>query len=242
MRIGGVGVDGDDRSLVGFHPVRRDPLEHETLNREFGAWQIGAHTPGDFREGLMHDLAQAGGGAPMAHELRGAERRFEALDEVGGSHHLDAGRAHEFDRARVDARDVRDRTLRRIIHRDAPLAGEYRAERGDHLALRGVDDTRRSRQGVEPMRLDRGDQRPRSAARRDEVEPSAGRESVLGQPEDAVGERVAHAEVVEKPSVEFGFAQRLCDFFDSCHRGYLTRSVIPSEKRKHVEPLRGSEL
>src|SRR5216683_2400618 len=166
MRVGGVGVDGDDRRLVGSHPARRDPFEHETLNREFGAWQIGAHTPGNFREGLMRDLAQGGGGAPMAVELRGAERGFEALDEVGGSHHLDASR---------------------------------------------------SRQSVEPMRLDRGDQRLRSAARRDEVEPSAGRKSMLGQSEDAVGERVAHAEVVEKPSVEFGFAQRLCDLFDSCH-------------------------
>src|SRR5260370_3085849 len=82
------------------------------------------------------------------------------------------------------------------------------------------------------MRLDRGAQPLRSAARRDEVEPSAGREPMLGQSEDAVGERVADAEVVEKPSVEFGLAQRLCDLFDSCDRGYLTRFLTLSDKEK----------
>jgi hypothetical protein len=60
----------------------------------------------------------------------GAERRFEALDEVGGSH-PSTPIARTVHRARVDA-ETYGIALRRIIHRDAPPR-RYRAERGDHL-------------------------------------------------------------------------------------------------------------
>ena len=44
--------------------------------------------------------------------------RLELLDQVAGRHHLDALRAHQLDRAGIDARDIRNGADGRIFHRN----------------------------------------------------------------------------------------------------------------------------
>src|SRR5277367_2970011 len=75
------------------------------------------------------------------------------------------------------------------------------------------------------MRFDGGHYRARSAVGRDEAEPSAGRDTVAGEAEDSIRERVAHAEIVEQPSVELRVAERAGNFVEALrHESALKRA------------------
>ena len=84
--------------------------------------------------------------------LRGLQARLEALDQVGGRHHLDAERADDFDGASIDARDVRNRASRRVVHRDPPRAGQELFQRRQHPVRRTIDRSSRfpTRPGARP--------------------------------------------------------------------------------------------
>ena len=142
----------------------------------------------------------------MAGKLLARQGRLEMLNQIGGRDHLDSHRADDFDRARVDARDVRNRAAGRIVHRDSARAAERRAQRGNHFVVRAIDDLFGGER-VEPMRFDGGHYRARLAVGRDEAEPSTGRDTVVGQAEDSIRERVAQAEIVEEPAVELRVAR-----------------------------------
>jgi hypothetical protein len=53
----------------------------------------------------------------MTSELRRSQRSFETLNQVGGGHDFDAEGADQFERPAIDARDVGDGAIWRIIHR-----------------------------------------------------------------------------------------------------------------------------
>src|SRR5579862_2533619 len=67
------------------------------------------------------------------------------------------------------------------------------------------------------MRLDRRHQLARLVGARDEAEPAPRRDVVLGQFQNAIGERIALAEVIEEPPVERGLGERRLDFGDAAH-------------------------
>jgi hypothetical protein len=150
--------------------------------------------------------------------LRGRPDGLEVLDEFGARRGLDAHRADEFDRAGVHARDVRDVAHRRILHGDlGRVAARARARGRERVAEVRVEllpaevDEAAARERVELLGLDAVDDLGRLALGRYEVEPAARGELVLVEQEDAVGERVAAAEVVEEPAGEPGPAQSLLD-------------------------------
>src|SRR5580704_9701941 len=75
------------------------------------------------------------------------------------------------------------------------------------------------------MSLDGGHYRARLAVGRDEAEPSTGRDTVGGQAEDSIRERVAQAEIVEQPSVELRIAERAGNFVEALgHESALKRA------------------
>ncbi len=160
----------------------------------------------------------------MAGKLLARQGRLEVLNQIGGRDHLDSHRADDFDRARIDARDVRNRAAGRIVHRDSARAAERRAQCGDHFVVRAIDDLFGGER-VEPMRFDGGHYRARLAVGRDEAEPSTGRDTVVGQAEDSIRERVAQAEIVEEPAVELRVAQRAGNFVEALrHESALKRA------------------
>ena len=101
--------------------------------------------------------------------------RREPLDEIARRDHLDAGRAHELDRARVDARDVRDRAVRRVLHRDAPQPLQQLPEPGFELVAARVPLGRAGKMR-ERVPLDGMDQPARLAGRGNQVVPAARRQ------------------------------------------------------------------
>src|SRR5271169_719969 len=160
----------------------------------------------------------------MAGKLLVRQGRFEVLNQIGGRDHLDSHRADDFDRARIDARDVRDRAAGRIVHRDSARAAERGAQCGNHFVVRTIDDLFGGER-VEPMRFDGRYYRARRAAGGDEAEPSTSRDTVAGQAEDSIRERVAHAEIVEQPAVELRVAERAGDFVEALrHESALKRA------------------
>ena len=167
----------------------------------------------DLAEGFIDDRSKRARGALMARELLARQRRLEALNQIGGRDDFDSDRADDFDRARIDARDVRNRAAGRIVHRDSARAAEHLAQCRDHLVVRSIDDFFDAER-VEPMRLDRGHYRARLAVRWHEAEPSPRRDAVRRQSEDSIRERVAQAEVVEQPAVELRIAERERDFVE----------------------------
>src|SRR5580704_6733752 len=160
----------------------------------------------------------------MAGKLLAGQGRLEMLNQIGGRDHLDSHRADDFDRARVDARDVRNRAPGRIVHRDSARAAERRAQSFQHFIVRAIDDLFGGER-VEPMRFDGGHYCARLAVGRDEAEPSTGRDTVAGEAEDSIRKRVAHAEIVEEPSVELRVAERASDFVEARrHQSALKRA------------------
>jgi len=71
VRVGGIGVDRDDRRFVGVQVVRGDTAEHELLNGVLGAGEMTANAPGNLGEAFVDDIAQTGGCTAMTGELRG---------------------------------------------------------------------------------------------------------------------------------------------------------------------------
>src|ERR1700719_3110970 len=151
-------------------------------------------------------------------QLRARQGRLEALNQVGRRDDLDAVRTHHLDRARIDARYLRNRASGRVVHRDSPRALEHGAERREHLVMRPVNDLVCAER-VEPMRLDCRDDRRRLSVRGHEAEPSPRREAVVGKFEDSISERVAHPEMVEEPSVESRGPRCVRNVVESRHAG-----------------------
>ncbi len=87
-------------------------------------------------------------------------------------------------------------------------AGEGRG----HFALGAIDDAANGGESVEAMGLDRGDDGARLAGGGNEDEPAARGDAVFGNAEDAVGEGIAQAKVIEEPAVEGGVGEGGGDF------------------------------
>src|SRR5438094_23412 len=109
---------------------------------------------------------------------------------------------HRVDRARIDARHVRDRVARRILHGDPLRPGEQILEAAGELIALAVDAFAPG-QVIQIVRLDRVDEFLRLAGRGNQVVPAAGghlRAVVeAGQPPR---NRVRSVEVVQQPGVE----------------------------------------
>ena len=86
--------------------------------------------------------------------------RLEALHEIARRHHFHSAIADVLDRARVHARQVGDRALRRVLHGEAPDTVEQRVEPGSEGFATCVHELF-SGQLVEIVRLDGVHELPR---------------------------------------------------------------------------------
>src|SRR5262249_12843293 len=167
------------------------------------------------------DLVQLLGRCTMRVDRRPVPCRGEALHEIARRHDFDAELPNELDGPGIDTGDVRNRTLGRVLHRDALRAGAEPLDPRLELIAPGVAFGRTGEM-IERRGLDRVHEAARLALCRNEIKPAPGRE-VAALPADARdldGNRIEAAEVVEQPRIEAFGAQRRLD------RRYLHRTSI----------------
>jgi len=164
----------------------------------------------DAREGGVLGGVDGVQGAAVARDLRLVPPAEEALHQLGGGDHLDAVGPDQLERAGVDAREVRDRPLRAVLHCDpraGPEAAQQLRERGAERLPGRVGAARAGDLGREGSELDRVHERHRLARARHEVEPAPG-EHVAGEAERGHRGGVLAVEVVEEPRVELLLRER----------------------------------
>ncbi len=203
MRIPGVLFRGDDRRRVADEPFLGKPAGHQLLDLELGGRLAVLEPPRRFVEGAILYPIQLFGRGDVSPGLCVVPDGGELLDEVARGGDLDVELPHELDRAGVDARDVGDGALRRVLHRDPLHALEQalqpRFERGAAGVAFGGPG-----QMLERVRLDGVHQGARLAGRGDEVVP-APRGEVPALPADAGDvhrDSIDAVEVVQQPPVE----------------------------------------
>ncbi len=240
MRVGAVRADRDvGRVVVARQALLLVAAHHKLLDVVLVDGLVRSNPARDLGEGLVDDAADFVRGFEVHLALCGRPDGLELLDEVGARDEVDAGEgADEFDGSGVHARDVGDVVLRRILHGDlsqhdaAALepAGRERVAHGGVEFLPAAVDDLPAGQGVELEALDGVDDLDGLARDGDEVEPAARREALVVEPEDAVGERVAAAEVVEEPTVELRLAERRLDVRDALRVRRLRARVGEGEE------------
>jgi hypothetical protein len=132
----------------------------------------------------------------MRLELRRAPAGLELLDEVTRRKDFYPPRPDSLGRASVHPGQVRDRALRRILHRHAAQSREQPVKARFMLLQAGVHALL-TRQVVEVRALDGVDQTPWLTDRRNQVvPPTRGHVTATGQPCQLAGDRVGPVEVV----------------------------------------------
>ena len=170
-----------------------------------------ADPPADFLEERCRDFVDAVASFEVRCHLRVGQRRFEARYQVCRADNLFVEAAHQFQRARVYQRDVRNLVVRRVLHRDLVVRLEHGFEVLPQLLPRRVLHLAAG-QRVKMMALDAVYQLHRLALRRDQIKPAAGDHHGRRQAEHAISDGIAVMVIVEKPAFVAAVAQRSLDF------------------------------
>ena len=165
-------------------------------------------------KGLLDDFVDGAAGGEVGFELRLAPAGFVFLDEVGGGGDFHAGAADELDRAGIHHGDVGNGVFRRILHGHIFGAAEKFFQIAAQLFLRGKVESFAGQRG-EGLRFDLVHQFLGRAFCGDEIEPAA-RAHAVGKGEDAEGDGIAAAEIVEEPAVELRGSEVFLNGFDVC--------------------------
>src|SRR5712692_6687576 len=211
--VGGVGVDGGDGRCVSVHAARGDAGQDVLLQVALGEGRATDDLLADACERLVHDLPQLGGRLAVRRVLVFCPDRFEPLHQVGRGYDLYAERPDELDGAGVHARDVRDGVQRRVLHGDLGRASQG----SEHmlevfmLFLPGQVESAFTRHVVQRMWLDPVQELLRHSLRGNQVVPASGHVAVGIELQDAGGQGVAAAKIVEQPAVKPGFLEGLLD-------------------------------
>ncbi len=156
---------------------------------------------------LGSHLVDPPAGFEMTGELRVIQAGFKFLDQFGGSHDFDSLCPHQFDRARIHHRDIRDRAKRRILHGHALRSFQQPRQFGvlflpagilRLLAWQRADDV-----GFDPMH-----EAARFARGGNQVIPAPGHMVRLRETEHAISQRVAPVMIEEQPAVKLFAPQR----------------------------------
>src|SRR5581483_7390125 len=129
------------------------------------------------------------------------QNSLEYLNEVGRRNNFHSEAADQLDRSRIDARHVRNRVHRRILHRDLFAAGERLLEEFMQL-LPWQIDVLIPRKGIQRCRFDRMNDLLWRTGCRNEIEPPARGELCGVQSQNVLGDRIAPTEAVKQPAVE----------------------------------------
>ena len=203
MRVSRVFRSRDVRIRVGDEAFIAEPSGHELLDIVLGRRCTVANPTRDGIEGTVLDAVQLGGRFLMRVDLVVVPHGREPLHEVAGRHDTCARLPHELDRARIDARDVRNRAARRVLHRHGANAVQETLEPRLELIAPRVAFGGAGQVG-ERILFDGVNEPARLASRWDQVIPAPRRE-VTALPRDGrhVGrDRIDPAEVVEQPAVD----------------------------------------
>lgn len=201
VRIAGVRADADDRRMVAGHAVFVEMLDDALLHFEFVNGTVAFDALGDEAEGDIVGRAGVHGGLLVHSPLLVVPGGLEELNEIAGRNNFEAEGTDQFDGAAIDAGNIGIGVAWNVLHGDALGAGEQLADaRFQLLPLRvasgGAGDD------IEGGGFDTMDQFARLALGGDEVKPAARKHLVVGQPDDALGQDIEAAEVVQQPPVE----------------------------------------
>ncbi len=178
----------------------------------------------------------------MQFQLLACPARFKILDQIGRAGDLDARCAHQFNGSRVHHRNVRDRAIGRVLHRDPPRPPQQFAQTIDQGVPSGIGGAGAGKT-VECLRFDLVHQPARHPLRRNIVKPAAGDRRPGRELQHAIGQRVAAMMIEKQPSVQSFIAQRRLNFTEShISLRQLTALQIyfPPRKLRRWPPGRGA--
>ena len=210
VRIAAVRADADNGRMIGNQFVGGEVIENALLHFGFAHGAGVAHALGDEGEGDIVGRARVLGRFQVHGPLLVVPARFELLYQVAGRDDLDAEGADQFNRPGIDARDIGIGVARDVLHRHAVASLEQRLHARLQL-LPAEIALRRPRNAIQGVRFDLMHQFARFAVGRHEIEPAPREDGVGGDVEDAAGQDVQAAKVVEQPAVEFRRSQGRLD-------------------------------
>ena len=144
----------------------------------------------------------------MTFELRVVQTSLELLNQFGGTGDLDALRPHQFDRAGIHHRDIRNRAERRVLHRDALRAFQKPRQSGVLFLPAGIRQLL-ARQRVDDVPDSIRCTRPRgSPVGGDQVIPAPRDMPRRRESEHAIRQRIAPVMIEEEPAVKLLAPQR----------------------------------
>ena len=123
VRIAAIGVDRDQRRIVGHQVLALEGLQEPLLHFVFVGPAV-AHAPADLLESRRGDGVDRIARREMRLDLLLGQGRFKLRHQVAGADHVLAQSADQIDRARVHQRNGEDQIVGRILHRDIAMIGE----------------------------------------------------------------------------------------------------------------------
>ena len=123
MRVATIGVDGDQRRIVG-HQVFAPEGFHEPLLHFIFVGAAAARAPADFLEGGRGDGVNRIARREVRLDLFLRQGSFKLRHQITGADHILAQSADQLDGARVHQGNGEDQIVGRILHRDIAMIGE----------------------------------------------------------------------------------------------------------------------
>ena len=208
--IGAVRIDGHTRPAGGIEPFLRPARAGELLKDALRGGMTLANSPRGLLRHRLEVAAEQLGRARLRGELLRGQRALQLSHQVRAGDDLRPHRPHQLQRAAVHPGHRRNLVARRIVHRDPPDPAQERAQL---LVARAPRCVRRrgAWNAVEGARLDGMQQLPRSALGRDQAIPAPRPRAGGIETQQAIGDLVRAAEIVEQPPVELLALQRALD-------------------------------
>jgi hypothetical protein len=170
VRVAGIGVDGDDRRIVGEQVLAAKCFHEPLLNFMFRGSTV-ARPLSDFLKGRRHNRIHAVAGGKVRLDLLFAPGGFELCDQIGGTDHVLSQAAQQLNRSAIDQRNREHDVVGRILHGDVAVRCEHRLQAVEQFLPAGILALAAG-QGIEVASFDLVNQFDRFALRRDQVKPA----------------------------------------------------------------------
>lgn len=241
MRVAGVLIDGYVRAFFGDDSGFVEFAQHKLLQIVFGDGLLLLDGVGGVFEGLPDDAIDGAACGGVRFELRAGPTGFIFLHEIGGGDDFGTETAHEFDGSGIDHGDIGNGIFRGVLHGHSFGFAQGFFEIVSQLFLAGVVK-RVSGNGGERTGFNFVNEFFGSALGGNKIIPAAGAHAGR-KIEDALGDGIAAAKIVEEPAVYFCGAQILLQFTDgdlhessslprarsSCFRLKQVFNLLPSD-------------
>ena len=200
--------------MVGYQAMPCERIADELLHVELADLHLRLQRLRDQLERRRPDGVHLLARALVLQILRLAPARLELLNQVRRRLYLDAERTHQFERPAIYHRNVGHRTVRRILHRHRPAAGQHLGQRLA-LLLPACVEPLVARQSRQHLGLDLVRHAARLALGLHQVIPAPGQHLPRIKLQHPVGQRVAPVVVEKQPAVQPFAPQGLADLVDT---------------------------